>query len=55
MGVIANQQEEMELPIIFGLPATSIPMSAIILIAIAIVFGVAIAAGFKRKHLGELC
>ncbi len=55
MGVIANQEEHMELPIIFGLPDTSITMSALILLAIAVVFSVIIAVGFKRKHLGELC
>jgi len=55
MGVIANQQEHMDLPIIFGLPATSVGLSALILAAIAVVFGAAIAIGFKRKHLGELC
>ena len=45
----------MELPIIFGLPDSSITVSALILLAITVVFSVIIAVGFKRKHLGELC
>lgn len=55
MGVIADQQMSMQLPISFGQPATSVTMSALILVGIAVVFGVAVAAGFKRKNLGELC
>ena len=55
MGVIANQQENMELPIRFGLPETSVVMSAMILLGIALVFVVAIAVGFRRKNLSELC
>lgn len=55
MGVIANQQENMELPIRFGLPETSVVMSAMILLGIALVFVAAIAVGFRRKNLSELC
>lgn len=55
MGIIANQEENMELPIIFGLPDSSVTVSALILLAITVVFSVIIAVGFKRKHLGELC
>ncbi len=55
MGIIANQEENMELPSIFGLPDSSVTVSALILLAITVVFSVIIAVGFKRKHLGELC
>ncbi|NIO29796.1 MAG: hypothetical protein GTO29_14725 [Candidatus Latescibacteria bacterium] len=55
MGVIAEQQESYQLPIMFGMPGTSVAMSALILLGIAIVFGALMVAGFKRKHLGELC
>jgi hypothetical protein len=55
VGVIADQQVSMQLPISFGMPGTSVTMSALILLGIAVVFGAAIAAGFKRKDLGELC
>ena len=55
VGVIANQQSVMELPITFGQPATSVVMSALILLGIAVVFASAIAVGFTRKDLGELC
>jgi len=55
VGVIAQQQESMQLPISFGMPPTSVSMSALILAVIAIVFGVALAWAFKRKDLGELC
>jgi hypothetical protein len=55
VGVIAGQEESMQLPISFGMPETSLPMSVIVLVAIAVVFGVAAALGFKRKNLGELC
>ena len=54
-GVIAEQQDSLQLPISLGMPATSVTMSALILLGIAIVFGAVIAAGFKRKDLGELC
>lgn len=55
VGVIANQQESMQLPISFGVPETSVLMSSLILLAIAVAFGAAIAVGFKRRNLGELC
>ncbi len=55
MGVIADQQDSLQLPISFGHPATSVTVSALILLGVAIVFGVAIAVGFKRKNLGDLC
>ena len=54
VGVVANQQENMELPISFGQPETSVIMSALILLAIAIVFLAATAAGFTRKNLVDL-
>ena len=54
VGVVANQQENMELPISFGLPETSVILSALILLAIAIVFIVATAVGFTRKNLADL-
>lgn len=55
VGVIGGQQENMQLPVSFGMPETSVLMSSLILIAIACVFGAAIAVGFKRKDLGGLC
>jgi hypothetical protein len=55
MGVISGQEETYDLPIIVGMPSTSVMISALILIAIAVVFGALIAIGFKRKNLGELC
>ena len=55
LGVIANQQETMQLPISFGSPDTSLVTSVLVLFGIAVVFGAAIAFGFKRKNLGDLC
>jgi len=55
LGVIANQQETMHLPISFGSPATSLPTSIGVLVVIAVVFGAAVVFGFKRKNLGDLC
>jgi hypothetical protein len=55
VGVVANQQESMQLPISFGQPETSVVVSALILLGIAVLFTAAIAMGFKRKNLGELC
>ena len=55
VGVIADQQEVLRLPVSLGLPPTSVVMSVIVLVSIALVFGVALAIGFKRKNLGELC
>ena len=55
VGVIADQQESMQLPVSLGMPATSVLMSSVILIVIAAVFGAAIAFFFKRKNLGSLC
>jgi hypothetical protein len=54
-GVIAGQEESMQLPISFGAPGSSVAMSSLILICIAVVLCAAIAYGFKRKNLGELC
>ena len=55
VGVIGGQEETMQLPISFGAPATSLPTSIIVLLLMAVVFGTAIAVGFKRKRLGDLC
>jgi len=55
MGVIADQQDSMQLPISLGTPPTSILASAVVLLVVAIVFGALVAVGFKRKDLGELC
>lgn len=55
VGVIANQQENMQLPISFGLPDTSLLGSSLFLVAVAIVFIAAAAVAFTRKDLGELC
>lgn len=55
VGVIAEQEESMQLPISFGMPETSLSTSIIVIVAIAVVFAVAVALGFKRKNLGELC
>lgn len=55
LGVVAEQEESMQLPISFGHPETSVGVSVLVLLAIAVVFGAAIAAGFNRKNLGDLC
>jgi len=55
MGVIADQQDSLLLPISFGQPDTSVIMSALILLCIAVVFSAAVTIGFKKKNLGELC
>jgi hypothetical protein len=39
----------------YGGPKASVTVSALILLGVAIVFGAAVAIGFKRKNLGELC
>jgi hypothetical protein len=54
-GVVAGQQESMQLPISVGMPETSLITSSLVLVAIAVVFAAAVAIGFKRKNLGELC
>jgi hypothetical protein len=55
VGVISEQSESMQLPISFGAPETSVTMSALILLGAAAVLCAAIALGFKRKKLGDLC
>jgi len=55
MGVIADQQQSIMLPVSFGHPDTSVIMSALILLCIAVVFSAAVTIGFKKKNLGELC
>jgi hypothetical protein len=55
VGVITDQQVSMQLPISFGVPDTSLTVSIIVLVAIAVLFSVATAVLFKRKDLGELC
>jgi hypothetical protein len=55
VGVISGQEESYELPIMIGMPGTSLLLSSLILLAIGVVFGAMIAFGFKRKNLGELC
>jgi hypothetical protein len=55
VGVIAEQDVSMQLPISLGMPGSSVTMSALILLGIAVVFGAAVAWAFKRKDLGELC
>jgi len=55
IGVIADQQDVLRLPVSLGLPPTSVTMSVIVLLSIAVVFGTALVFGFKRKNLGELC
>jgi len=55
VGVIANQQENMQLPISFGVPHTSLVMSVLVLVGIAVVLTAAIAIGFRQKDLGDLC
>jgi hypothetical protein len=55
MGVVSQQQESIQLPISFGAPETSVTVSALILLGAAVVFCSAVALGFKRKKLGDLC
>jgi len=55
VGVLSGQEESYELPIVVGMPHTSVLLSVLILLAVAVVFGALIAFAFKRKNLGELC
>lgn len=55
MGVISAQQETMQLPIVFATPESSVTMSALVLLAAAAVLCAAVALGFNRKSLGDLC
>jgi len=55
MGVISQQQENMQLPIMFGMPETSVLASVLILLGAAVVFCLAVALGFNKKSLGDLC
>lgn len=55
VGVIADQQGVIRLPVSVGLPETSVVMSSLVLVAIAAVSSVLLAWAFKRKNLGELC
>jgi hypothetical protein len=55
MGVIANQQEQMVLPVPLELPETSVLFSTALLAGLALIFSVAAAEVFRRKNLGELC
>lgn len=55
VGVIGGQEETMHLPVSFGAPATSLTTSIIVLLIMTALFGAAIAIGFKRKRLGDLC
>jgi hypothetical protein len=55
MGVISNQQEGMDLPIRIGAPASSEVVSVFVLLGILLVFSAAIAYGFKKKDLGDIC
>jgi hypothetical protein len=55
VGVISGQEENMQLPVMLGMPATSVTVSTLILLAAAVVFCAAVAIGFKHKRLGELC
>ena len=55
VGVIANQQEELQLPVALAPPDASVAWSALVLIALAAAFVAAGAELFRRKSLGELC
>jgi hypothetical protein len=55
VGVIAEQDVSMQLPIAMGVPGSSVTLSAFILLGIAVAFGAATAWVFKRKGLGDLC
>lgn len=55
VGVISEQGDSIQLPISFGAPESSVTMSALVLLGVAVVFCAAIALGFKRKKLGDLC
>jgi len=55
VGVISEEQESFQLPIQLSAPDSSVTMSALILLGVAAVFCIAIALGFKRKKLGDLC
>jgi hypothetical protein len=55
MGVISQQEESMQLPIMFAMPETSVLASVLVLLGAAVVFCAAVALGFNRKSLGDLC
>ena len=55
MRVLADQQMEIQLPIALAPPPSSVPISAVVLIVLTVVFTLAVATLFKRKGLGELC
>jgi hypothetical protein len=55
VGVIAGQEESMQLPISFGTVESSVLMSSVVLIGITVLFMSATAYFFKRKNLGDLC
>ncbi|MGD8413781.1 MAG: hypothetical protein PVF33_06090 [Candidatus Latescibacterota bacterium] len=55
VGVIAQQEESMQLPIMFGVPESSVVVSVLILLGAAVAFCSAVALGFNRKSLGDIC
>jgi hypothetical protein len=55
MGVLADQEETLRLPVAFGYPDVSLVISSLVLLGIAVFFSAAVAYAFKRKNLGELC
>ncbi len=55
VGVIANQQDNLALPIQLALPDSSVALSTVVLIAIAILFSVATAFVFHRMNLRDVC
>lgn len=55
MRVLADQLMEIKLPIALAAPPTSVTVSAVVMILLAVVFTVAAAYLFTRKGLGELC
>jgi hypothetical protein len=55
MRVIADLQIQMELPIAISPPSSSVLVSSIVLVVVAVGLGAVGALLFSRKDLGNLC
>lgn len=55
MRVVADREMEIQLPIVVNTTNSSIPLSALLLFALGVVFIALVAWSFRRKNLGELC
>lgn len=55
VGILADQREDLSLPIQLEAVDSSVWFSSLVLLALTIVFTLATAAAFRRKSLGEVC